>query len=138
MVNQLSASEELARARDLAWAEALAGLSRVAATLSTRLHEMHRAGAPTEGTAAGPTAAVAAVAPVRSGRIPRGGFGPRQREVLALGGLESVHGLSAGEVGRALDIRQQNAHSTLAGLEKLGQLERVPDERPARWRRARP
>jgi DNA-binding MarR family transcriptional regulator len=56
--------------------------------------------------------------------------------VLALGGLDSAHGLSASEVGRVLDIRQQNAHSTLTGLEKLGQLERVPGERPVRWRRA--
>ena len=130
-------SAELARARDLAWAEALAGLSRVAATLSTRLHEMHRPAAPAAGATTELIDAATSAPPVRSGRIPHGGFGPRQRAVLALGGLDSAHGLSAGEVGRVLDIRQQNAHSTLTGLENLGQLMRIPGERPIRWRRAR-
>lgn len=119
---------ELTRARDLAWADAFAGLSRVAAALSARLREIHDDGA------AQPTAPAA---PARPRRRTAGPLGPRQQSVLALRGLDGVHGLSAGEVAKALDLRPQNAQTVLRGLEKTGVLEPVPDEAPRRWRRAR-
>lgn len=122
------------RQRDLAWAEAFAGLSRVAATLSVRLRAVHEPGAP---AAAEQPAVRAGDGQVRP-RLPRGGFGFRQQAVLALGGLDGELGLAAADVANAIGLTSPNAHKLLAGLEGLGALERVPDERPLRWRRGRP
>jgi DNA-binding IclR family transcriptional regulator len=55
--------------------------------------------------------------------------------VLSLGGLDAELGLSAGEVAAAIGLSAPNSHKLLAGLEALDALERVPDERPIRWRR---
>lgn len=123
------------RARDLAWAEALVGLARVAATLSTRLRAIH---ADTAGDGLGEdreggraTEVTAAVS-----RVPRGGLGPRQEAVLALGGLDAEPGMTTGEIATAVGSARTNTHKLLVRLEDLGALERMPDERPARWRRA--
>jgi len=58
--------------------------------------------------------------------------------VLALGGLDGELGLAAGDVANAIGLTPPNAHKLLTGLEGLGALERVPVERPLRWRRGRP
>lgn len=55
--------------------------------------------------------------------------------VLALGGLADEHGLSASEVAKVLGVAQPNATKLLNRLEELQYVVRVPDERPARWRR---
>lgn len=135
-----SRAEERARERDLAWAEAFAGISRVAGNLSTRLVQLH-AEAPSE--AAGSSSRTDA-APhqqprehvPRVARLPRGGYGPRQQAVLALRGLDQPLGMTTAEVANATAISTTNAHTVLGGLAKLGALERIPDERPTRWRRA--
>lgn len=129
---------ELARGQDLAWAEALTGLARVAVTLSARLRELHSsedapaapAGGTTPQASPKPAAGLAAAAP-------RGGFGPRQEAVLALSGLDSALGLAASEVATAVGLSASNSTTLLNGLAKLEALERVPAERPIRWRRAR-
>lgn len=124
------------KARDLAWAEAFAGLARVAGTLSTRLRQIHE----TDGDGDGGQVDVTTEAPSRSSaarvRLPKGGFGPRQQEVLGLRGLDTAHGLSAPDVATSLGYSRPNAQNLLKRLEELGVLQRVPDERPARWRRA--
>ena len=129
---------ERARGRDLAWAEALTGLARVAVTLSGRLREPHSADRPAvpDGAAVGAPPA-APTAAVSSGRL-RGGFGPRQQAVLGLRGLDSELGLASSEVARAVGLSASNSTTLLNGLTKLEALERVPGERPTRWRRAHP
>lgn len=69
--------------------------------------------------------------------VPRGGLGPRQLAVLALGGFDSPAGLSAADVETATGLQRPNVHKLLQRPTELGHLEQVPDERPARWRRAR-
>jgi hypothetical protein len=135
MVIVVTNEAELARARDLAWAEALSGLSAVAATLAARLKEVHAAPAPDPGqalAAAGSPGRLDAKAPTMR---PRGGFGPRQLAVMDLDGIAEKRGVCASDVADTLGYRVPNAHSLLNRLEKLGALERVPDQRPARWRR---
>lgn len=130
-----SNSPETARRRDLAWAEALAGLSRVAVTLSVRLRQIHEL---EQGEAPEPPTAEPNRPSGGGGqaRPPRGGFGPRQQAVLVLRGLDKTLGLAATEVANAIGVTAPNAHKLLTGLERLGALERVANERPARWRRA--
>lgn len=116
-------------------AEALAGLGRVAVTLSGRLRELHSEppAALTDGDASAPAATEGA----KQAATPRGGFGPRQQAVLALRGLDSDLGLAASDVATAVGLSASNSTTLLNGLAKLEALERVPDERPIRWRRAR-
>ena len=74
-----------------------------------------------------------------AGRPPqRQRLGERQMAVLALGGLADEQGLSAGEVAKALGYTPANSTNLLKRLEDLEYLTRVPDERPARWRRPQP
>jgi Fic family protein len=119
----------LQRARDLAIAEALGGLGRVALTLSSRLREIHQSAQPVAVDSAADGAAAG-----RS-RTPRGGLGPRQRRVMDLGGMDSETGLTASDVGKALGFTAANVTSILKRLTEIDLLEQVPDERPARWRR---
>jgi hypothetical protein len=70
--------------------------------------------------------------------VPRGGLGPRQLAVLALGGLDAATGLSVGDVVTATGFRRPNVYPLMERLTELGYLEPVPDEQPARWRKPRP
>lgn len=127
------------RQRDLAWVEAFAGLSRVAATLSVRLRAVHEVDQSAAAAAAVPSPTNERARPAQrpaTARLPRGGFGPRQQSVLALGGLDAEMGLAAAEVANAIGSTASNTHKLLVGLEGLGALERVPDERPVHWRRS--
>lgn len=133
-------AQERARERDLAWAEAFAGISRVAGNLASRLVQLH-ADVPTvaaeHSSMANGVAAQQRREPVaRVARLPRGGYGPRQQAVLALRGLDQRLGMTSAEVAKATAISTTNAHTVLGGLAKLGALERIPKERPTRWRRA--
>lgn len=121
-----------AREREQAWAEAFITIGRALTTLGLRLRDPHTGdAAPPPGKSAPLPVEVAS-----AGAVPKGGLGPRQHAVLALGGLDSEQGLSAGEVATAVGINQANAQNVLKRLEGLGYLEAVADERPARWRRA--
>lgn len=119
------------RARDLAFAEALLGLSRVAATLSTRLRAVH-ADEPSPDELAGdgvetPPPALPVVGPR---------LGPRQLRVLEVEGLDGELGLAAADVATAASLTAPNASAVLKRLAELSLLERVAGARPARWRRA--
>lgn len=117
------------RARDLAFAEALLGLSRVAATLSTRLRAVHA-----DERELGHQAADSAETPPALPTVgPR--LGPRQLRVLEVEGLESELGLSAADVADAAALMAPNATVALKRLAELGYLVQVDGQRPARWRR---
>jgi hypothetical protein len=122
----------LTKARDLAWAEAFAGLARVSSTLATRLRQIHE-DAPTEEVEVPPESSPA---PAKQTRLPRGGFGPRQQQVLALTGLDTAEGVSVADVSAAFGWKRSNTHNLMTRLEELGALQRMPDERPTRWQRA--
>lgn len=66
--------------------------------------------------------------------VPRRKRGVLQASVLSLPGLDDADGLAASEVADELDIPQSNAQRTLKALTDQGLLERLPDERPYRWR----
>ena len=121
-------------------AEALSGLARVAVTLSGRLRDLHSSEDDSPAAPPGRRAASTPAASVttRATPTPRGGFGPRQQAVLALRGLDNDVGLAASEVATAVGLSASNSTTLLNSLVKLEALERVPDERPIRWRRARP
>jgi DNA-binding transcriptional ArsR family regulator len=119
------------RERDIAFADALDEGARVLMRLSARLRALHVADdAPSSGaTPAAPAAA----------ELPRArALGQRQLAVLGLGGLGDPVGLSASEVATALGYSPANATNLLKRLEELKHLVRVPNERPARWRRPSP
>lgn len=109
-------------------ADALVSVGRALSLLGTRLSAVHD-----EDT--GGEAAAAVGQAVAGADVPRGGLGPRQLAVLALGGLESPAGLAAADVETATGLKRPNVHKMLQRLTELGHLEQVPDERPARWRR---
>lgn len=67
--------------------------------------------------------------------IPRGGLGPRQLAVLALGGLKTSTGMSAGHVVTATGYKRPNVYPLLERLTELGYLEIIPEEQPTRWRK---
>lgn len=113
------ATPEVERARDLAIADALAGLGKVATTLSARLYEIHTADQARPQLDA---------PPVR--------LGERQRRVLALTGWDNERGLGVSEVATALGFERPNTHNLLVRLEKMELLERLEGHRPMRWRRA--
>lgn len=116
------------RAKDLAVADALVSIGRAITLLGTRLAAVHDDG-PED-------AARLAVEPAALGaELPKGGLGPRQLAVLALGGLDAPLGLAVAEVETATGLQRPNVHKLLQRLTELGHLEQVPDERPARWRR---
>jgi hypothetical protein len=125
---------DVARDRDLAWAEAFAGLARVASTLSTRLRQIHET---PELAPPSPGRALSTRSPADD-RGPRGGLGPRQLAVLSMLALDSELGVSASDVVKAQGWTAPNSNTVLNSLEKVGALERVPDERPIRWRRPPP
>ena len=132
-----SSPDAATRARDLAWAEAFAGLARVSATLSTRLRQIHAESTDAAGSSGEEPSALERPRPAPGrARQPKGGFGPRQQTLLALGGLDLPEGLSAPEVAASLGWARSNAHGVMTRLEELGALHRLPDERPARWTRA--
>jgi len=117
-----------ARARELAVADALVSIGRALTLLGTRLSDIHD-----EDTGEG---AVASIEQATVGAdVPRGGLGPRQLAVLALGGFDSTVGLSAGDVETATGLQRPNVHKLLQRLTELGHLVQVPDGRPTRWRR---
>jgi hypothetical protein len=116
------------RARRLAVADALVAIGGALTLLGTRLSDIHPEDTGDE--------AVASIEQSATGvDVPRGGLGPRQLAVLALGGFDSPVGLSAGDVGTATGLQRPNVHKMLQRLTELGHLMQVPDERPARWRR---
>jgi hypothetical protein len=79
------------RARELAVADALVSIGRALTLLGSRLSDIHD-----EDTR---DAAVATIEQSTTGAdVPRGGLGPRQLTVLALGGFDSPAGLSSGDV----------------------------------------
>jgi hypothetical protein len=119
------------RARELAVADALVSIGRALTLLGSRLSDIHD-----EDTR---DAAVATIEQSTTGAdVPRGGLGPRQLTVLALGGFDSPAGLSSGDVETATGLQRPNVHKMLQRLTELGHLEQLPDERPARWRRSHP
>ena len=119
------------RARDLAVADALVSIGRALTLLGSRLHDVHADHAESLDSDE-PEAAVSDAA------VPRGGLGPRQLAVLALGGLNTPTGLSAGDVVTATGYKRPNVYPLLERLTELGYLEPVPDEQPARWRKPQP
>jgi len=112
------------------WADALFSVGRALPQLGSRLHDVHADPEPEpsdEDQSSGAAASGAA--------IPRGGLGPRQLAVLALGGLSSPTGLPAGDVVTATGHKRPNVYPLLERLADLGYLEVVPDEQPIRWRK---
>ena len=118
------------RARELALADALVSVGRALTLLGTRLSDLHD-----EDT--GDETAAAIAQSTTGADVPRGGLGPRQLAVLALGGLKTSVGLTAADVESATGLQRPNVHKLLQRLTELGHLEQVPNERPARWRRPR-
>lgn len=117
------------RARDLAVADALVSIGQALTLLGSRLADVHaqREDADASAPEEQPSAAGAAV--------PRGGLGPRQVAVLALGGLGTALGMSAGDVVTATGYKRPNVYPLLERLTELGYLEVVPEEQPTRWRK---
>lgn len=68
--------------------------------------------------------------------VPHRKRGVLQTRVLELPALDDADGLAASEVAEELGIAQSNAKRTLDTLTEQGLLQRLPDERPYRWRRA--
>jgi DNA-binding transcriptional ArsR family regulator len=101
--------------------------------LAARLRALKEGDRAADRAAAPPPPARPAPRPTQRQRL-----GERQMAVLALGGLSDEQGLSAGEVAKALGYAPANATNLLERLEGLEYLTRVPDERPARWRRPQP
>ena len=66
--------------------------------------------------------------------VPSRKLGRVQQSVLDLPGLRDSIGLSTGEVASALGIAPPNAHQTLTTLAGRGVVERVGEDKPARWR----
>jgi CRP-like cAMP-binding protein len=123
-----TATARLARARDIALAEALDEGARVLMRLSGRLRALHAAESDPAHALAAPSAAAV--------RLPRAqGLGQRQLAVLGLGGLGDPRGLAAADVAKALGYTPANATNLLKRLEDREHLERVAGERPIRWRR---
>jgi hypothetical protein len=120
------------RARDLAVADALVSIGRALTLLGSRLHDVHADHADALLDGDEPEGAVSDAA------VPRGGLGPRQLAVLALGGLNTPNGLAAGDVVTATGYKRPNVYPLLERLTELGYLEAVPDEQPARWRKPQP
>jgi hypothetical protein len=116
------------RAKELAVADAMVSIGRALTLLGTRLAAVHDDDASDGERAAVQPAALGA-------ELPKGGLGPRQLAVLALGGLDTPMGMSVPEVQTATGLERPNLHKMLRRLTELGQLEQVPDERPARWRK---
>jgi DNA-binding transcriptional ArsR family regulator len=135
VITDRSAADSVAAARDAAVADALDEAARVLVRLAARLRAVHDGERAADRAAAPPPPT-----PKRPSRpaAQRQGLGERQMAVLALGGLADEHGLSAGEVAKVLGVAQSNATKLLNRLEELEYLIRVPDERPARWRRPTP
>ena len=126
-----SPADAAAAERDAAVADALDEAARVLVRLAARLRVVHGGGPAAERAAAPPQSTTQR--PARSSSQ-RQRLGERQVAVLALGGLADEHGLSAGEVAKALGAAQSNVTKLLNRLQELEHLVRVPEERPARWR----
>lgn len=109
-------------------ADALVSVGRALTLLGTRLAAVHDEDTGEESPLAVDPAALGA-------ELPRGGLGPRQLAVLALGGLDTPVGLAAVDVETATGLQRPNVHKLLQRLTELGHLEQVPEERPTRWRR---
>lgn len=109
--------------------DALVAIGRALTLLGSRLHDVHAD--PRESL---PDADDATEA-VPGGAVPRGGLGPRQLAVLALGGLNTRLGMSAGDVVTATGYKRPNVYPLLERLAELGYLEQVPNEQPTRWRK---
>lgn len=62
--------------------------------------------------------------------------GAWQRKIAPLAGFARELGLTAGEVAREADYDEANTYAVLAGLEKGGLLEEIPETSPKRWRLA--
>jgi DNA-binding transcriptional ArsR family regulator len=126
--------ERVAQECDAAVADALDEAARVLVRLAARLRARGEGDRAADRAAAPPPPlARPAGRPAQRQRL-----GERQMAVLALGGLADEQGLSASEVAKALGYAPANATNLLKRLEDLEYLTRVPDERPARWRRPRP
>jgi hypothetical protein len=61
-------------------------------------------------------------------------LGRVQQSILGLPGLGGDAGLSAAEVASALGLAPPNAHQTLTTLAERALVERIGDDKPARWR----
>ena len=109
-------------------ADALVSIGRALTLLGTRLSAVYDDDTGEDAVAVVDRAALGA-------EVPRGGLGPRQLAVLALGGLDTLAGLAVADVETATGLQRPNVHKLLQRLTELGYLEQVPDERPARWRR---
>lgn len=96
--------------------------------LAARLRDAHDVDAETGGTSLSDKGAGGPAARERA-------LGARQAAVLSLSGLDAELGLAARDVADALGLAPPNATNLLKRLEGHGKLTRVPDERPARWRR---
>ncbi|TFV64621.1 UNVERIFIED_ORG: MarR family transcriptional regulator [Bacillus sp. AZ43] len=109
-------------------ADALVSIGRALTLLGTQLAAVHD-------DDSGEDVAAEVEAATLGAELPRGGLGPRQLAVLALGGLDTSMGLAVADVETATGLQRPNVHKLLQRLTELGHLEQVPDERPARWRR---
>jgi hypothetical protein len=102
-----------------AWANLADGVSRALAQFAQELRAV-----PT------PVAAVAVEQPANR-PAPRG---KRQREVLALPGIASEDGMTAGQVAAHIGVTGPNAYKLLESLVAGGWLEVVADAEPTHWR----
>lgn len=123
------------RARDLAVADALVSIGQALTLLGSRLADVHAQPQPqSEASEESPEPQWQ----VPGAAVPRGGLGQRQLAVLALGGLSTPLGLSAGDVVTATGYKRPNVYPLLERLTELGYLEVVPEEQPTRWRKPQP
>jgi hypothetical protein len=121
------------RARDLAVADALVSIGQALTLLGSRLADVHaQSQSESSEESSEPQWQVPGAA------VPRGGLGQRQLAVLALGGLSTPLGLSAGDVVTATGYKRPNVYPLLERLTDLGYLEVVPEEQPTRWRKPQP
>jgi hypothetical protein len=102
-----------------AWANLADGVSRALAQFAVELR------------AATTPVAPAAVMMSRDRPAPRG---KRQGEVLALPGISSEVGMTAGQVAAGIGVTGPNAYKLLESLVAGGWLEVVPDVEPGHWR----
>jgi hypothetical protein len=123
------------RARDLAVADARVSIGQALTLLGSRLVDVH---AQPESESESSEESPGPPWQVPNAAVPRGGLGQRQLAVLALGGLNTASGLSAGDVVTATGYRRPNVYPLLERLTELGYLEPVPEEQPTRWRRPQP
>lgn len=64
------------------------------------------------------------------------GRGERQKQILALAGLDNEEGMKTSEVANAITYDVPNTYTTLQALERAGLIQMIPGVTPQRWRLA--